>query len=89
VTGHLIPERVLSGRWPRRFSLALRDKDVRVALEVLADTGVGSEVYAAVKRALEAARVRLDPAADHVETIKVIEERAGVKGSLTGSATGL
>lgn len=79
VTEHLIPERVLTGTWPRTFSLALLDKDVGVALDVLADTGVGSEVYAAVKRALEAARARLDPGADHVETIKVIEERAGVR----------
>jgi len=79
VTEHLIPERVLSGTWPRTFSLALLDKDVGVALDVLADTGVGSEVYAAVKRALEAARARLDSGADHVEAIKVIEERAGVR----------
>jgi 3-hydroxyisobutyrate dehydrogenase len=79
VTQHLIPERVLSGRWPRTFSLAWLDKDVGVALAVLEESGVGSEVCAAVKRALETARARLDPGADHVETIRAIEQRAGVR----------
>jgi 3-hydroxyisobutyrate dehydrogenase len=78
VTEHLIPQRVLTGAWPRTFSLALLDKDVGVALQVLADTGVGSEVYAAVKEALVQARRQLDPDADHVEAIKVVERRAGV-----------
>jgi 3-hydroxyisobutyrate dehydrogenase len=79
VTENLIPERVLTGAWPRTFSLALLDKDVGVALEVLRETGVGSEIYQAVKHALEQARARLDPGADHVEAIKVIEERTGAR----------
>lgn len=78
VTENLIPERVLTGAWPRTFSLALLDKDVGVALDVLRETGVGSDVYAAVKQALASARTRLDPGADHVEAIRVIEERAGI-----------
>lgn len=79
VTEHLIPDRVLTGAWPRTFSLALLDKDVGVALEVLADTGVGSDLYPAVKRALEAARAALDAGADHVEAIRAIEERVGAR----------
>jgi 3-hydroxyisobutyrate dehydrogenase len=79
VTENLIPERVLSRAWPRTFSLALLDKDVGVALAVLEDAGVPSETYRAVKRMLEAARVRLDAAADHVEVMRVIEEDAGVE----------
>lgn len=78
VTEHLIPERVLTGAWPRTFSLALLDKDVGVALEVLRDTGIDSDTFAAVKRALEHARALLDAGADHVEVIRGIEERAGV-----------
>jgi 3-hydroxyisobutyrate dehydrogenase len=77
VTERLIPERVLTGAWPRTFSLALLDKDVGVALEVLADAGLESSVYPALKRALEEARARLDPDADHVEAVRAIEERAG------------
>jgi 3-hydroxyisobutyrate dehydrogenase len=78
VTEHLIPERVLTGAWPRTFSLAFLDKDVGVALEVLADAGVGSALFGALKVALEEARSRLDPGADHVEAIRAIEERTGV-----------
>ena len=78
VTEHLIPERVLTGAWPRTFSLALLDKDVGVALAVLEDAGVESAMYPVVQRALAEARKHLDPAADHVEMIRDIEGRAGV-----------
>ncbi|MEX0691567.1 MAG: NAD(P)-dependent oxidoreductase [Gemmatimonadales bacterium] len=77
VTENLIPERVLTGAWPRTFSLALLDKDVGVALDVLADAGVDSELYPALKQALAEARKALDPGADHVEAIRVIEQRSG------------
>lgn len=79
VTENLIPERVLSGAWPRTFSLALLDKDVGVALAVLQDAGVASSLYPALKAVLANAREALDPAADHVEVIRVIEQRTGVE----------
>lgn len=75
VTENLIPERVLSRAWLRTFSAALLDKDLGVALAVLEDAGVASELYPAVKRFYAEARLGLDPGADHVEVIKVIEER--------------
>jgi 3-hydroxyisobutyrate dehydrogenase len=77
VTENLIPERVLSRAWLRTFSAALLDKDLGVALAVLEDAGVASELYPAVKRFYAEARLGLDPGADHVEVIKVIEERTG------------
>ena len=55
------------------------DKDLGVALEVLKDTAVASEIYPAVKRHFEEARRVLDAEADHVEVIKPIEDRAGVE----------
>ncbi len=79
VTENLIPERVLTRAWPRTFSAALLDKDIGVALEVLKDTSVASELYPAVKRHFEKARKVLDAEADHVEVIKPIEEQAGVE----------
>jgi len=84
VTENLIPERVLTGAWPRTFSAALLDKDVGVALAVLEDSGVASEVYPAVKRFYEAARAVLDAGADHVEVIKTVEGAAGVEIRATG-----
>lgn len=79
VTENLIPERVLTGAWPRTFSAALLDKDLGVALSVLANAGMSSDTYEAVKRVFEEARDALDPQADHVEVIKEIERRAGVE----------
>jgi len=78
VTENLIPERVLSRAWLRTFSAALLDKDLGVALAVLEDAGVPSEIYPAVKRFYETARTMLDAGADHVEVIKQIEAVSGV-----------
>ena len=79
VTENLFPERVLSRAWPRTFSAALLDKDLGVALEVLSDTQVTSEVFPAVKRLFEKARQALDAGADHVEVVKVIEGEANTE----------
>jgi hypothetical protein len=49
-----------------------------VALAVLEDAGVRSDLYPAVKRFYETARTMLDPGADHVEVIKQIEAASGV-----------
>jgi len=79
VTENLVPERVLTGAWLRTFSAALLDKDLGVALAVLEDAGVESDLYPAVKRFYEEARQALDAGADHVEVIKRIENAAGVE----------
>jgi 3-hydroxyisobutyrate dehydrogenase len=79
VTETLIPERVITRAWPRTFSAALLDKDLGVALAVLQDAGVGSELYPAVKRFYEQARRTLDAGADHVEVVKRVENAAGVE----------
>ena len=79
VTENLIPERVITRAWPRTFSAALLDKDLGVALAVLEDAGVQSEIYPAVKRFYAEARKVLDAGADHVEVIKRVEVAAGVE----------
>ncbi|MFQ5704335.1 MAG: NAD(P)-dependent oxidoreductase [Gemmatimonadales bacterium] len=79
VTENLIPKRVVTRKWPRTFRLALLDKDVGIALDVLKDAGVSRESFEVVKRALESARTALDADADHVELIKEIEKAADVE----------
>jgi 3-hydroxyisobutyrate dehydrogenase len=79
VTENLVPERVLTGAWLRTFSAALLDKDLGVALAVLEDAGVASDLYPAVKRFYAEARKVLDAGADHVEVIRRIEDAAGVE----------
>ena len=79
VSEALVPERVLTGRWPRTFRLALLDKDVGIARTFLKDAGVQGPVLDLAGELLGQARAALGEAADHVEAIRVIEQRAGVE----------
>jgi 3-hydroxyisobutyrate dehydrogenase len=75
----LVPTRVLNGTWPRTFRLALLDKDVRIAVELLAETGVVGPVLRRVSKQLHEARARLGEDADYMEAIRLIEQQAGVE----------
>jgi 3-hydroxyisobutyrate dehydrogenase len=79
VSENLVPERVLTGAWPRTFRLALLDKDVGIARELLRDTGVEGPVLDLVGELLGRARAALGEAADHLEAIRLIEAQAGVE----------
>jgi 3-hydroxyisobutyrate dehydrogenase len=79
VTENLIPERVVSRKWPRTFRLALLDKDVGIALAVLQQGGVPHEAIGMAKQVYADGRKRLGEDADHVELIKLIEAQAGVE----------
>jgi 3-hydroxyisobutyrate dehydrogenase len=79
VSEMLIPERVLSGRWPQTFRLALLDKDVGIARSFLQHAKVEGPVLDLAGRLLTEARAELGEAADHVEVIRLIERRAGVE----------
>ena len=68
-----------SSCWPRTFRLALLDKDVGIALDVLNQNGVPSDATAVAKRFMADTRKALGEEADHVEAIKEIERRAGVE----------
>lgn len=79
VSEFLVPERVLTGRWPRTFRLALLDKDVGIARSFLKETGVDGPVLDLAGQLFGKARAELGEAADHVEAIRLIEQRAGVE----------
>jgi 3-hydroxyisobutyrate dehydrogenase len=79
VSETLVPERVLTGSWPRTFRLALLDKDVAIARGLLEETGVPGPLFDLASRILAEARAELGEAADHVETIRLIERRSGVE----------
>lgn len=79
VSEALVPERVLSGRWPQTFRLALLDKDVRIARAFVKDTEVEAPLLELAGRILAEARAELGEAADHAEIIRLIERRAGVE----------
>ena len=79
VSEALVPERVLTGAWPRTFRLALLDKDVGIALGVASETDVRTPVLTAARAALQAARAVLGEEADYLEAIRVTERQAGVE----------
>ncbi len=79
VSERLVPERVLTGAWPRTFRLALLDKDVAIARALAADEGIEAPVIDLVSRLLGEAHADLGEDADHVEAIKLHERRAGVE----------
>jgi 3-hydroxyisobutyrate dehydrogenase len=75
----LVPERVLTGSWPRTFRLALLAKDVGIAQEILRETGVDGPVIDLTATLFSRARTELGEQADHLEAIKLIERQAGTE----------
>jgi 3-hydroxyisobutyrate dehydrogenase len=79
VSEALVPERVLTGSWPRTFRLALLDKDVRIARDFARETSAEAPVLDLAGTLLTRARETLGEEADHVEVIRLIEREAGVE----------
>lgn len=77
VSEALVPERVLTGAWPVTFRLALLEKDVRIALGLLEETGVRGPVLDVVGEVFRQARAELGEEADYLEAVKLIERQAG------------
>jgi 3-hydroxyisobutyrate dehydrogenase len=77
VSETLVPERVLTGAFPRTFRLALLEKDVGIARQLLRETGVEGPVFDLAGELLGQARAALGESADYMEAIRLIESRAG------------
>lgn len=74
---NLFPERVLNRSFPRTFRLALLDKDVRIAAAIAHETGTPADMLDVTARLFAEAHRELGEEADHVEAVKVLEQRAG------------
>jgi 3-hydroxyisobutyrate dehydrogenase-like beta-hydroxyacid dehydrogenase len=79
VSETLVPERVLTGRWPLTFRLALLEEDVGIACGILAQAGAPGPVIELAGQLFSAARAQLGESADYLEAIKLIEQAAGVE----------
>jgi 3-hydroxyisobutyrate dehydrogenase len=79
VSESLVPERVLTGGWPRTFRLALLEKDVGIARSLLQDVRVPGPTLELAGHMLAQARAQLGDQADYMEAIRWIEQRAGVE----------
>jgi 3-hydroxyisobutyrate dehydrogenase len=76
---NLFPERVLTRAFPRTFRLALLDKDVGIAAGVASADGVPAPMLQLTAALWRVAHNSLGEVADHVETVKLIEQWAGVE----------
>ena len=79
VSETLVPERVLTGRWPRTFRLALLAKDVGIARELVRECGVAGPMVDLAGDLFQRARSALGEEADYLEAIRLIERQAGVE----------
>jgi 3-hydroxyisobutyrate dehydrogenase len=76
---NLIPERVITRKFPRTFRLALLEKDVGIAAEVARDTRVPAPILQLTADLFRIARSEFGEVADHVEAVKMVEQWAGVE----------
>lgn len=79
VSEGLVPDRVLTGAWPNTFRLALLDKDVGIAVQLLESQGIDSPLLHLASQRLHEARAALGEGADYLEAIRLQEQRAGVE----------
>lgn len=74
----LVPERVLTGLWPRLFRLALLEKDIGIAADLARSLGVAAPVLGEVREEYRALRARLGEEADYLDPFRSAEAAAGV-----------
>jgi 3-hydroxyisobutyrate dehydrogenase len=79
VSETLVPERVLTGVWPRTFRLALLEKDVGIARQLFRDTGVDAPLLDLAGELFSRARSALGESADYLDAIRLIESQAGAE----------
>jgi 3-hydroxyisobutyrate dehydrogenase len=76
---NLFPERVMTRAFPRTFRLALLDKDIAIAAKLAREADVPVPLIELAAKLIREAHSELGEEADHVEAVKVIEERARVR----------
>jgi 3-hydroxyisobutyrate dehydrogenase len=79
VSEKLVPERVLNGSWPRTFRLALLEKDVGIAADLLDEVDVDGPLIQLTREIMRTARRELGEEADYLEAIKLVERQAGIE----------
>ncbi len=79
VSEALVPERVLTGTWPRLFRLALLEKDIGIAHQVAESADVPDPVLAHAREEYRRLRAELGEQADYLDPIRQAERAAGVE----------
>ena len=79
VSESLVPERVLTGLWPRLFRLALLEKDIGIAEAIATEAGVEHSLLSHAREQYRALRGALGETADYLDPIRAAERAAGVE----------
>lgn len=79
VTEGLVPDRVLTGKFPSTFRLALLEKDLGIAVGFLESQQVTAPVLNLVRELFRKARGALGEDADYLEAVRLQERQAGVE----------
>ena len=78
VSQQRFPDHVLSRTFDYGFSFGLHCKDVSTFEEMINDHGLESSILMNILTALQDAKMHLAPDADHLEVIKIIEDKSGI-----------
>lgn len=76
VSESLLPSRVLEGKWPVVFKLALHDKDIRIAAQMAHEAHLASPMLALTSQLFTAA-LHDNDAADYIEVLKYAAKMNG------------
>lgn len=74
----LIPDRVLSGTWPKLFRMALLEKDIGIFHDLAGEVGVADPVLGFAREQCRVLRAALGESADYLDPIRAAEQAAGV-----------
>ncbi|HET7712519.1 MAG TPA: NAD(P)-dependent oxidoreductase [Thermoanaerobaculia bacterium] len=74
---NLLPMRLVDGKWPLVFKLALHDKDIRIAAALAHRHHASTPMLALTQQLFTAALNQLGENADYIEVAKVIAEMNG------------
>lgn len=74
---NLLPMRLVEGKWPLIFKLALHDKDIRLAAALAHRQHASAPMLALTQQLFTAALHQLGEGADYIEVAKIIAEMNG------------
>lgn len=75
----LVPERVMTGAFPRLFRLALLEKDIGIAHDLARELGVPDPVLQAARERARVLRAELGESADYLDPFRLAEQGAAVE----------
>jgi 3-hydroxyisobutyrate dehydrogenase len=74
---NLLPMRLVDGKWPLVFKLALHDKDIRIATSLAHKQHASTPLLALTSQLFTAALHELGPEADYIEVARIIARMNG------------